>query len=149
MPTENPEYNPNWQIIHDYHFGQLQQLKADSTRLMEGEGRAGHPLTEEFSRKWTEIHQKEGWHLQTMEDCFRMQFPTIQEHAAWVFRSFPPDQDARNPPAVDFEKFTSHDDIRKAWLKLRDTADARLYGLRERGQAATADARLLKPRFPR
>ncbi len=123
MPVANPEYNPDWKDILHYH-----RDEAERWGVIVSEGYKNSDISPAFE----EAYLKQQEHSSATLDCFRMQFPTVQEHAQWVFDSFQPDviYGARvlvNIP--DFEKFVSLDDVDKAYRDVRNEAE-RVYAER-------------------
>lgn len=132
MPTQNPEYNPDWKAIHDYHSAERARLteelklitKRDQDSFDAGLAYdSGQRLAIQDERErilaGLDAHQKASL------ESFRMQFPTVQEYAAWVFRTFDPatGHPEAKTPELDFEQFTTLDEVGEAWLRAHKVAE--------------------------
>lgn len=108
MPTPNPIYDPNWQAIHDRHDAERSRLREEMNILRQSDNNHDHEQAEKLQEQWHVAHE-------ACLDSFRMQFPTMEEHAEWVFREFNPERDAGEFEQIDFATLTSFDAINEAW----------------------------------
>lgn len=116
MPVANPLYNPDWKTIHDFHAAERDRLDQEITRFYE---------TSNYGTEFQAM--KEAWdrHHAACLDSFRMQHPTIQEYAAWVFKNFDADSVLAQNFAVhipDFESFQTLDEVSAAWAQAKENA---------------------------
>ncbi len=113
MPVPNPEYDPNWQEVYDYHAG-------ERDRLMD--------VIRKFNQE--EIHDEDriavdtqfGEHVDACLDTFRSRCKTVQEYAKWMFESFAYEEKRAEsfgiPVALpDYEAFESMDQVCETWSK--------------------------------
>jgi Na+-translocating ferredoxin:NAD+ oxidoreductase RnfC subunit len=136
MPTPNPEYDPNCEIVCDYHRKKYDLYHKERVRINEARydlTRRRVPFESEQSQALEkareQIDAKMKVHLAARLESFRSQFPTIQEFAALRFDYFnqPADPGAK-APVVDLEQFTTIDQVIDAWnrqAEARDAAEAR------------------------
>jgi hypothetical protein len=130
MSTTNPEYNPDWKVIHDYHRMESDHLNERSQVLTDRDNelsRSGERYNSEertaIENEKRLIRAERDVHDHICEKTLtRMRFPTVQEYAAFVFNTFDPANGERgsNPPAVDFEKFISIDEVNAAWSTISE-----------------------------
>lgn len=111
MPTPNPEYDPNWEARYTHHqaaFDRLMEIDIDDR--------------EEGSQAQIDHHLSE---LQSCDSCYKHE--TIQDMAVWLFEHFDPGKWSmlKNDviTQIDFEKFTSRDEIRAAYVEAHDLVE--------------------------
>jgi hypothetical protein len=97
MTTLNPEYNPEWQTIHDEHDAkrtrinkQRQHIQEQMDALFEQRIDYEDPAYQALRTQDENLSKKWDFHHQACLKSFRMQHRTIQEYAEWVFRNFDP-----------------------------------------------------------
>jgi hypothetical protein len=128
MPTLNPKYRSDWESIHDQHSAErdrigteMQSLRHRDRELNDaGQADDSHERLALFAERERLLEQWDGHHQACLES-FQMQHRTIQEYAAWVFTNFPVTGNAaeNDAPAVNFETFTTLDDVGVAWHKAK------------------------------
>ena len=132
MPTPNPKYNPDWEAIHDRHNAERARIGEEMETLTQQDQKlfdAGQ--TDDSAERLAIFRAKERlraeWdeHHQACLESFQMQHSTIQEYAAWVFEHFDPAMNAPGAtvPAIDFEKFTTIEDVGSAWRQANKTVE--------------------------
>jgi hypothetical protein len=125
MPTPNPEYDPSWEIVCDYHRKKYDLYQKERARIDEARYeliRKRVPFESEQSQALEkareQIDVRMNVHLAARLESFRSQFPTVQEFAASRFDYF---KHLANPgpkvSAIDLEQFTTIDQVIEAWTR--------------------------------
>ncbi len=99
MTHSNPLYDPDWEHIHDEHAAEREKLAQERNRLI-----AAGDMSSDTFRQVVAAYDR---HHKACLAAFKMQHPTVQGYAAWLFRSFDvsmEDHGAGIPvPQVDFD----------------------------------------------
>jgi len=143
MTHSNPRYDPNWERFHDEHAAERERLAQERNRLIA----AGDMSSDAFRHVVAEYDR----HHKACLAAFKMQHPTVQGYAAWLFRSFDvsmEDHGAGIPvPQVDFEALRTTEEVDQAWSRVHravsDSAHDKLNSLpagQPAGLSAFADA---------
>ena len=132
MPTPNPEYDPSWEIVCDYHKKKYDLYHKERAIIDE----ARYELTgkrvpfeseqsQALEKAREKLDAKMKVHLEARLESFRSQFPTIQEFAALRFDYFKhPAYAGAKVPVFDLEQFTTIDQVIEAWKREADAEDA-------------------------
>ena len=134
MPMPNPEYDPDWEALHDHHRAKSKELEKEIKSLVRQDHelyRAGNKAYDTQERQALQ-EQKEALQKTASEHndiCKRCltsyQHKTIQDAAKWVFKNFNPDMASIKTHTihlVDFESFTTMDEISQAWHSANDAS---------------------------
>lgn len=113
MAIQNPDYNPEWEALYDYHRAQYERLRDELNAKCRKEGlRITDP---EFDR----LSKEQDFHHNTCLHCLdTLQHKTVQDFAHWLFHNFELTIDKSFIPP--FEGFKTLEEARQAWQYLRD-----------------------------
>jgi len=155
MPTPNPRYNPDWKKFFKHHSTEWKRIGEERDALNERDralDKAGQrydsPERTAIFEENEKLRLEQDKHHEACLDSFKMQHPTIQEYAAWVFSTFGLDTfgfeneaEGVDVPAVNFEKLTTFEDVSEAWSRANEAVSER----GRRKHAAESDPKPRKP----
>lgn len=102
MTNTNPEYNPDWKQVHEFHSEQHDHLKKIP-----------------FDERTKDINDEMNSHLKEMQRCLdTYQHETFSDAVRYAFENFDPAELAHLDnfiEPVDYDSFTSMEQIRQAW----------------------------------
>ncbi len=114
MAHPNPYYEPNWKTFHRRRHAKLERARSDLRRLSEARDYG----SEDYAAAKAEHRRRHEAFMLT----YKMQHPTVQEYAAWVFWEFPVGMEAYGEavpvPEVDFAAFRSIEEVDAAWARI-------------------------------
>lgn len=117
MAYANPFYDPEWETVHDRHETERTRISAELNNL----AKAGAFGSDTYRQAEAEFDR----HHQACLASFKMQYPTIQEYAAWLFRNFDvsmSDWEGGTPvPMVDFATLRTIEEADRAWSRVHRT----------------------------
>ncbi|MBI1302067.1 MAG: hypothetical protein GC137_10520 [Alphaproteobacteria bacterium] len=131
MPVQNPDYNPDWEALHDHHAAERDRIaeKIAANRKKEGElFLAGHrydtPEMNALHEDYVRLSEEQDQHSKVCQRCLdTYQHKTIQDGAAYLFRNFDTNvlgSGVKVGHQIDFEKFTTMDEVFRAWSEAND-----------------------------
>lgn len=114
MPTPNPDYNPDWDVIQDHHDKMRKRLDEEKRALFvrdnelyeQGNTDYDSPERLELTQKQNDLSSQLRFHQDECTRCLSTyQHPTIQDAAKWAFEHFDPNAGlrTRTEHKVDFE----------------------------------------------
>ena len=81
MTIANPDYNPGWEIIHDYHHENRVRLEAEIKSF--------HSAISDDYKHLEQLNQELNFHHQTCLHCLEtLQHKTVADYVAWLFGNF-------------------------------------------------------------
>ena len=114
MTHSNPLYDPGWERVHDEHAAERERWGQERNHLVA----AGDMGSDTFRHVVTEYER----HHNACLAAFKMQHPTVEGYAAWLFCSFDvsmEDHGAGIPvPQVDFEALRTIEEVDQAWSRV-------------------------------
>lgn len=111
MILANPEYNPGWEVIHDYHQEHCAQIEAEIKSL--------HKAMSEDYRYLEQLKQEVAFHHQVCLHCLEtLQHKTTADYAAWLLYNFYQDMEGEFTLLV--ERLKSMQDVRNALRYLKN-----------------------------
>ncbi len=131
MPVENPDYKPDWEALYDQHKADSDRLGEELQALTERDNALHRDGQHYDSDERTSIFEEQE-KLRTAidghdEQCRRcidtFQHETIQDAAAYIFRSFDTNEVGSGVTVghqIDFEQFTTMEEVTAAWVEARD-----------------------------
>lgn len=119
MPTENPDYNPEWESLHEFYNEYYAELEEEITRMTD----TGQALCDPDA--YQTLLEKQDECYQALHNIHRTRFRTIQDYATWLFETFLPTGGTLSQttiPLINYEDFTSLEEVETAWADLRHQA---------------------------
>lgn len=114
MTYSNPFYDPDWQQLHDQHAAERERLAEERNRLT-----AAGDMGSDAYRHVLAQHDR---HQQACLAAFKMQHPTVQGYAAWLFGSFDVSMEDHGVgipvPQVDFTTLRTIEEVDQAWSRI-------------------------------
>lgn len=114
MIHSNPLYDPNWEQFHNEHAAERERLAEERNRLI-----AAGNMSSDAYRHVAAEHDR---HHEACLAAFRMQHPTVQDYAAWLFGTFDvsmEDHGAGIPvPQVDLATLRTIEEVDQAWSRI-------------------------------
>lgn len=143
MTHSNPLYDSDWERFHNEHAAERERLAQERNRLIAADDMS--------SDAFRHVMAEYDHHHKACLAAFKMQHPTVQGYAAWLFRSFDvsmEDHGAGIPVLeVDFEALRTIEEVDQAWSRVHraisDSAHDKLNSLpagQPAGLAAFAEA---------
>ena len=111
MTIANPDYNPGWEIIHDYHQEHRARLEAEMKTLHQA-------MSEDFTHL-EQLKAELAFHHQTCLHCLdTLQHKTTADYAAWLLRNLY--QDLDEGITLPLDKLMSMQDVRNSFTYLKN-----------------------------
>lgn len=111
MTIANPDYNPGWEIIHDYHQEQRVRLEAKI--------KAFHETMRDDDADLERLNAELSFHHQICLHCLdTLQHKTTADYAAWLLRNFY--QDLDEGFTLPLDKLRSMQDVRNSFTYLKN-----------------------------
>ncbi|WP_159013941.1 hypothetical protein [Acidisoma sp. S159] len=120
MAYRNPDYDPNWQERHDAHALARDRAQQEAIGLIE----AGQMPSDAYAH----AHARWQDHDAVCKAALTTsQHETVQDYAAWLFRSAPPDRSDHDVgvfvPVVDFEELRTMEEATAAWSRIHNLVE--------------------------
>ncbi len=134
MSVINPEYNPAWQEVYDFHDKERTRLHAEIQAIVEASQKL-HDSGQSYdaaerqalNKKRIELNEQFGAHNYACQTCLsRYQHKTVQDAAHWVFKNFDPNSffSARRVEHIfNFESFKTIDEVNQAWSRANEICE--------------------------
>lgn len=134
MAVQNPDYKPDWEAIHDHSDAERtrisdeqQALQDQMNELYEQGVRYDDPAYAALMEAKEALQPEWDKHHETCKRCLdTYQHETIQDGARWLFEHFDPNMGAwktNTVHAVDFDSFTTMDEVFAAWSEASEISD--------------------------
>jgi len=110
MTIANPDYNPGWEIIHDYHHEHRARLEAEI--------KAFHRAMNEDYAHLEQLNQELTFHHQICLHCLdTLQHKTTADYAAWLRQNGYQDYDEKF--TLDLSSLMTIQDVRNAFIRYK------------------------------
>jgi hypothetical protein len=111
MTIANPDYNPGWEIIHDYHQEHRTHLEL-KIKAFHQTMRDDYALLEQLDKELT-------FHHQTCLHCLdTLQHKTTADYVAWLRQNGYQDYDERF--TIDLASLRTMQDVKNAFIRYKN-----------------------------